>query len=127
MTILAITLLRIIWRMISPPPPQVAAERLEKLAARLGHLVLYITLFGMPISGYIRSAAANRPVALFGLKLPAVVPIDPQLAHAAAFVHDAGQWILYVMVTAHILATLFHAIIRKDGVPQRMLPRFVAR
>ena len=37
-------------------------------------------------------------------------------------VHKALAWVLIALVSLHILAVVYHAFIRRDGVPRRMLP-----
>ena len=33
-----------------------------------------------------------------------------------------GQWLVYALITVHLLATAWHAAVRRDGVVDRMLP-----
>ncbi len=37
--------------------------------------------------------------------------------------HLAGQFVVYALVAVHVAAALMHALIRRDGVFERMLPR----
>lgn len=126
-TILALTLLRLVWRHFAPPPAMVGHQnQLEKILAEGAHVLLYVALLAMPISGYVGSVAGNHPVPFFGLfLLPVAVPVNPTLAHAAHEVHEVGQWALYLLLALHVAAALFHQLIRKDTVLRRMLPRWL--
>ncbi len=45
--------IRVLWRVISPPPgPLPSYSPMTRLAARAGHLALYLLLFAIGISGY---------------------------------------------------------------------------
>ncbi len=123
-TILVLSVLRVIWRHLSPPPSLPGDfKRLDAILVHTAHGLLYLLLFAMPISGYLISAAGGHPVVLFGVvPVPALVPVDRSLAHLGSLLHDAGQWALYGLVALHVLATLQHAVIKRDGILGRMLP-----
>ncbi|HCR6352117.1 TPA: cytochrome b, partial [Shigella sonnei] len=48
--------IRVLWRVISPPPgPLPSYSPMTRLAAKAGHLALYLLLFAIGISGYLIS------------------------------------------------------------------------
>ena len=123
-TILVLSVLRVIWRQLDAPPSLSGFMRpVEVAAVHVAHGLLYVLLFAMPISGYLISAAGGHPVVLFGLlPVPALVPVDHELAKIGHTLHDLGQWALYGLVGLHVLGTGFHVFIRRDGLLGRMLP-----
>ena len=123
-TILVLSILRVIWRHLSPPPALPGTiNRRDAILVHAAHGLLYVLLFAMPISGYLISAAGGHPVVLFGVvPIPSLVPVDKALAHFGSQLHSVGQWALYGLVALHVLATLQHAFIKRDGVHRRMLP-----
>lgn len=59
--------IRVLWRVISPPPgPLPSYSPMTRLAARAGHLALYLLLFAIGISGYLISTADGKPISVFG-------------------------------------------------------------
>ena len=57
-TLFAVMLVRIVWRLISPPPPALASySRLTRIGAAFGHAFLYVGLFAVMIAGYLISTA----------------------------------------------------------------------
>lgn len=72
--------IRVLWRVISPPPgPLPSYSPMTRLAARAGHLALYLLLFAIGISGYLISTADGKPISvLAGLTSPRPLPT---LAH----------------------------------------------
>jgi cytochrome b561 len=122
--ILGITVVRIAWRMVDPAPPLTGrAGRWEQALAKATYVLFYVVLVGMPVSGYILSAAGGHPVELFGLlPIPPLVPHDPALARSATAVHILGRWLVYALVALHLCGVALHVVVRRDGVLGRMLP-----
>jgi len=124
LTIVLLVAVRIAWRAQHPVPPlEVGLARWEKVAASGSHLVLYVVLVGMPISGYLLDAAGGYSISYFGLFSVPLLPKSPALASAATWVHVAvGQWLVYTLIFLHIAASIWHISVRRDGVLDRMLP-----
>jgi cytochrome b561 len=123
-TIFAVVAFRILWRGLSPAPPLLwTLEPWEAWTARISHVLLYLVLLGLPISGYVFSAASNHPVKYFNLFTLPLLPEDKPLAHAAGEVHEALSWALYALLGLHILGTAYHLILKRDDVLDRMLPK----
>ena len=125
LTILAVMIVRILWRWLHPAPVlPPSLTRLEAALAHLTHFGLYLLFTGMPLAGYVNAAAQGHAVSLFGMvSIPPLLPINLRLAQAAIAAHLVGQYLVYLLVAAHIAAALFHGIVRRDGVLERMLPR----
>ena len=123
--ILALVVLRILWHAWSKPPAFVASLKpWEKRAAKTVHFLLYCCLLAMPLSGWVMSSAAGRPVQFFGLfTLPDLVPHDHE--GIRIFFHDAHAyigWFLIFLIFMHVAAALKHHVIDKDPTLRRMLP-----
>lgn len=124
LTILALAAIRLFWRAAHPAPPLPGRlVKWERVSALASHWLLYLILLGMPVSGYLLSASAGRPVTYFGLfTLPGMAKNDA-LHDAAEWMHAiTGQWAVYALVLLHIAATAWHVAVRRDGVLERMLP-----
>ncbi|WOJ89070.1 cytochrome b [Methylocapsa polymorpha] len=124
-TIFTIVAFRILWRAANPAPPLPARfARWEAVIAKISHVLLYVVLVGLPISGFIDSQADGHPVSFFYLfDLPAIVPRNKALSELAETAHIWLQWPLYALIALHILATVWHVGVRRDGVLHRMLPK----
>lgn len=123
-TILGLTLLRILWVLARPGPGLLHPERrVEALVARTVHWALYGALVVMPVAGWL-SHAANTGFAPilwpFGQSLP-FVPKSPTLVHALDAVHRAGAWVLYAALGLHVAGALKHALIDRDATLARMI------
>lgn len=122
-TILALAVMRLAWRVIDRPPPPPPMPRWQFNASRLTHAAFYVLLFAMPLSGWLMSSASNYPVSWFGLiQLPDFVRPDEGLEHALEDVHETLAKVLIALAILHVAAALKHQFIDRDGLLMRMLP-----
>ncbi|MBI5255259.1 MAG: cytochrome b [Burkholderiales bacterium] len=122
-TILALSALRLLWRLTHRPPPDLPMPAWQARAAHLTHGALYLMFFVVPLVGWAYSSAAGYPVVLFGvLPLPDFVPADKALAQAIKPWHERSAWVLALLVAAHVGAALKHHFIDHDGLLDRMRP-----
>jgi cytochrome b561 len=124
MTILGLAIVRLLWRFLSPPPAWPAAMPAWQVwLARGVHYGFYLLLFALPISGWLYSSAANRPVSYFGLfTFPDLVAPDKALRHTMHEWHEIAFNALFALAIVHVLAALKHQFVDKDGLLGRMLP-----
>lgn len=124
-TLFAIMLVRIVWRLVSPPPPPLASySRLTRIGAAFGHAFLYLGLFAVMIAGYLISTADGVGIPVFGLfEIPAVVSGLPDQADTAGVVHLYLAWVLVVFAGLHGVAAFKHHFIDRDATLTRMLGR----
>lgn len=118
-------LLRLVWRVISPPPPALASySAATRRGAALGHGLLYLGLFALMLSGYLISTADGRAIEVFGwFAVPATLSgLDGQ-EDIAGTVHLWLAWGLVGLAVLHALAALKHHFIDRDATLKRMLGR----
>lgn len=123
LTVLLITALRLGWRLVSPPPAPVAMPAWQRRGAGITHMLLYVLMFAIPISGWVYSSATGVQVVYLGLlPLPDLVQKSRTLGDALLIVHVSLNSLLVVLVCGHIAAALKHHFIDGDAVLVRMLP-----
>lgn len=123
-TLLALVLLRLAWRLARPVPahPPGLAPWMRRAAAGV-HWGLYALMLAMPLSGWLLNSAEGYPLQWFKLfNLPALAPKSDALADLAHDLHENGFWLLVALVAGHVLAALYHHLFLRDGTLQRMLP-----
>jgi len=134
LTVLLLTLARIAWRIIGPPPPLPDTLRdWEKVGARISHLVFYGLMLGLPLTGWAMVSASPlitvHPTMLYGV-IP--WPAFPYPGLGPDAVHDAGKAmtvthgllakLAYLTIAVHVLAALKHQFLDRDDVMARMIP-----
>ena len=122
LTILALAVARLIWRMIRPVPSEAGIPAGLALIARASHWLLYAALMIMPLSGYLMSAYGGRATPYFWLFSVPGFEKNADLHDVFERVHLLGQWALYALVLLHAAGALWHLVIRRDGVFDRMMP-----
>lgn len=121
-TVLALALLRMALRLrTSVPPLPDVIPRLERQLAHLGHGTLYLLMLAVPVSGIIMSQSYGYPVAWFGLSLPRLLPINRELAHEAADVHEILPYLLLILVALHAGAVPLHYLKHRVNLLKRIL------
>jgi len=123
-TILALVIIRLLWRWRNPAPrlPE-TMPRWQLTASKISHWSLYGILLVMPISGWLMSSAAEVSVSWFNVvQLPDFVAPNHDLHEIFEEIHELLATLLFVIASLHILAALKHGLFDKDGVLQRMLP-----
>lgn len=123
MIVLLVMVVRVLWRFISPPPPPLASySKVTRVSAVAAHLLLYVLLFAILLSGYLISTADGKPVSVFGLfDVPATLSDFGAQADLAGTLHLWLAWGVVVLSVLHGLAALKHHLIDKDVTLKRML------
>ncbi len=119
-TILALMALRLLWRWRHPAPALPAMPRWQVRLAHFTHALLYVTLFVLPLAGYLGSVFSGYPVKLFGLTLPAWGRNDPYLKELFSAIVYVTSWVLAGAVMLHVAGALKHAFVDRDGLLSRM-------
>ena len=124
-TLLALSLARIAWRVLNPPPPLPAhMSRLQVLLSKAMHHSLYLATLAIPVLGYLYTLAAGFPVVYFGvIELPVLFGKTPAWIEPLKQAHSLSADLLLVAVGAHVAAALWHHFRDHDGLLFRMLPR----
>jgi cytochrome b561 len=120
---------RLVWRhnfAYLPPFPQ-SMPKLQQTIAKVNEYSLYVLLLVQPVSGLGRVLLRGRPFDLFFLQVPALFEENDSLRHFLAESHEFGAKALLALIGLHAGAALFHRLVLRDGVLQRMLPRTSAR
>jgi cytochrome b561 len=123
-TIFVVAVLRLGWRLWSPPPALPASmPSWEKRAADISHHLLYLLLFAAPLSGWLMSSAKGFQTVWFGLwPIPDLLAKNPPLGEALESVHETLTFMLLGVIVLHVAAALKHHFIDRDEVLARMTP-----
>ncbi|WP_319772041.1 cytochrome b [Breoghania sp.] len=135
-TILALVVLRLMWRFANPAPRLPGAMPLwEKAAAHGAHAVLYALMFAIPLSGWLMVSASpwGIPTVLFDtipvphLPVPGFLGAKEAAESVMKEVHELLAWAMIVLVAFHAAAAIKHHLIARDDTLRRMLSPRSAR
>jgi cytochrome b561 len=120
--ILCFALVRLTNRLTHRPPPFLASmSRAERRIAAWSEYLLYALLLMQPLTGWATLSAAQLPIALVGpLHLPGIAPHDIDVYAVLRQCHGIFAFLLFATFTAHICAVLFHTLVLRDRLIDRM-------
>lgn len=119
--LLVATLLRVAWRFLLPAPVA-RGPRLERIAAHLGHIGLYVLMLVVLVSGYMISTADGRSIDVFGwFQAPAIISDLPNQATLVGTIHWYSALALIILAVGHALAALKHLLVDRNDVLLRMV------
>ena len=122
-TLIFLLVLRILWRYTHPVPalPDSISPFMKK-AAHAGHLMLYLILIGLPLSGCLFSWSAGHPApVLYLFNIPRLVQPNEDLLAIVKPLHIYLSWLAGLLVAGHIVMALKHHLIDRDGILRSML------
>ncbi len=133
LTILLLSVLRVIWRLINPAPPLPnTLSPSMKFLARTTHVVLYVMILAIPLSGWAMVSASplGLPTMWFGLIEWPHISFLAHLPYAQKdrteeSIHSVHAWLAYgtaALLMLHVGAALMHHYVIKDDTLRRMLP-----
>jgi cytochrome b561 len=121
-TIFALIIIRIVWRIGHKPPALLASYKAwERKLSTGAHHLLYLLMIVIPASGLIMSVASKYGVKWFGFDFIAGIDSEP-LRNVFVEVHEYAGFILLAILALHISGALKHKFIDKDETMNRMLP-----
>lgn len=125
MLILAIVILRLLWRAGHPVPLDSDAIPLwQHRAAEATHALLYLLLLVLPLMGWVNAASRGWGIDLFGLvTLPPILPTASPLLRQFGQLHTITSYVLLGLVGLHVAAALYHHLWLRDRTLSRMLPQ----
>lgn len=139
LTILALSLARLGWRLVNRPPPLPPAMRAwERVGARAVHWAFYVLMVAVPFTGWLYASVQWRegtplavPTLWFGqFEVPHLFGLDGQpprvrhrLAEGFEETHEWLAWVMVGLLAVHVAAALKHRLVDRDGVLASMAPR----
>lgn len=102
----------------TPPLP-----RWNAVIARVLHVALYAFFLVMPLLGLATAWVDGKAVKLpfTGIALPALLAENEDLAHRLEDLHGTIGEAFYWVIGLHVLAALWHHLVRRDDTLRRML------
>ncbi len=124
LTVLMLTIGRIAWRLSHPAPPLPAQmSSWEKSAAHAAHLAFYAFMLLLPLTGWIMSSVADRPLNWFFLfEIPKfAVTRDNAIVALSRSGHEVLGLSWAALIILHVAAALRHQFVLRDTILLRML------
>jgi cytochrome b561 len=120
--ILLLAVIRFVNRMFTTLPPfPPTMSRQERFIASSSEKLLYALMFALPLVGWGMLSAGHYPIVMFGsFHLPPILPANPTLYAVLRKTHTILAYLLFLTFLAHLAAVLFHTLIVRDRLLDRM-------
>ena len=120
--VLPIVLL-LVWRATHVPPPLPGSlPAWEARAAHVNHVLFYVCLVVLVLSGFIESNFTKFGIKFFGYPLPRLGWEDKSIYLIFNRIHVYTSYVFAALMALHIAAAFKHLLTDRNGVFQRMLP-----
>jgi len=124
--ILVLTLVRLGYRLLNPPPAYPAEMPAWRRAAALwSHRLFYFLLIGLPLTGLIAVSGHTKgwftPL-IGGIPLPVVPGIGAATGELSGSVHGVLVWTMIALLVLHVAAALYEQFLARCSVSYRMPP-----
>lgn len=134
-TVMVFIALRLIYKFWDKTPKELPGPKFEHLAAKAAHIMLYVIMIVMPLTGYFGTGVDTNFFFLFDIPqfrettLYDTVVTDwfglawETFEPPIDFIHkQGGKTLVWMLIGLHIAAALYHHFIKKDDTLRRMLP-----
>lgn len=124
MSVLLLALVRVWVRVASGPAPRIepTPPLWQHRLASAAHILLYLLILMMPLSGWVILSAAGKPIPFFGLELPPITGKDLEFSKSIKSWHEEIGELGIGLIALHVVAALYHHLMVKDDTLKRMLP-----
>lgn len=128
--VLFLSLARLAWRLLNPPPPEPVMPGWQVMVSRVTHWMFYGLMIGVPLSGWLMVSVAtpDLPTLLFnvpGLAWPHLPGLAAPGSALADVLHEAHEVLAFAtmgLLGLHVGAALKHQFVDKDNLLARMVP-----
>jgi cytochrome b561 len=129
LTILTLAVVRLALRLAFKPAPMPMAPGWEATLARGAHVLMYVLIFAIPLTGWALKSFGPNGVSMWGLvrfpSLPAFAGLPREVGYPVyggiENAHILMAWLLVATVVLHVSGVVLHSL-RKQPLLWRMLP-----
>ncbi|MBF0860356.1 cytochrome b [Gluconobacter sp. LMG 31484] len=113
---------RIAWRLTKGRQLSYLLRPLDRCFVMSVEYTLYVLLLAEIVLGYLWRWGAGQAMSFFGFLIPSPFTRFPAaLLHWIQTIHHWNAWLVVAIATGHGMAAVFHQVILKDGVLDRMM------
>ncbi len=125
LVVFVLAVLRVAYRVARGVPAFPAdMPAFQRRAAHAVHGLLYVLIVATPVLGFVGTSMCCKPVNLFWtVPVPLAFEGSEATVKTVFLLHEIAALAMAALVIGHIAAALHHALVRRDGLLRRMLPR----
>ena len=120
LSIFYLVILRLLYKSLNPTPklgPSVFTG--QKFLAKLNHVLLYVTILSITISGILKKLFNGEMLTIFYKKIQ--IQDNFELGELFYDIHVISNYVLIGLIIIHILAVIVHKLFFDNNLLKRML------
>ena len=120
LSIFYLVILRLLYKSLNPTPklgPSVFTG--QKFLAKLNHVLLYVTILSITISGILKKLFNGETLTIIFKKIK--IQDNFQLGELFYDVHIFSNYLLIVLIIIHVMAVIAHKLFFNDNLLKRIL------
>ena len=120
LTVFYIIIIRLINNILNPTPKlEPSIFKGQKFLAKVNHLLLYVTILSITISGILKKLFNGETLVIFFKKIK--IKDNFELAEQFYDIHIFSNYLIIGLIVIHILAVIIHKIFFNDNLLKRIL------
>ena len=120
LSIFYLVILRLLYKIFNPTPElEPSVFKGQKFLAKLNHIMLYVTILSITISGIFKKLFNGETLTIVNQKIK--IQDNFELGELFYDIHIISNYILIVLITIHILAVIVHKLFFNDNLLKKIL------
>ena len=119
LSIFYLVILRLLYKIFNPTPRlEPSVFKGQKFLAKLNHILLYVTIISITISGILKKLFNGETLMIIFKKIK--IQDNFELGELFYDIHVISNYILIVLIIIHILAVVTHKLFFNDNLLKKM-------
>ena len=119
LSIFYLVILRLLYKIFNPAPRlEPSVFKGQKFLAKLNHVMLYVTILSITISGILKKLFNGETLTIIFKKIK--IQDNFELGELFYDIHVISNYVLIVLIIIHILAVITHKLFFNDNLLKRM-------
>jgi len=119
LSIFYLVILRLLYKIFNPTPRlEPSVFKGQKFLAKLNHVMLYVTILSISISGILKKLFNGETLMIIFKKIK--IQDNFELGELFYDIHVISNYLLIVLIIIHILAVITHKLFFNDNLLKRM-------
>ena len=119
LSVFYLVILRLLYKIFNPTPRlEPSVFKGQKFLAKLNHVMLYVTILSITISGILKKLFNGESLTIIFKKIK--IQDNFELGELFYDIHVISNYLLIVLIIIHILAVITHKLFFNDNLLKRM-------
>ena len=120
LSIFYLVILRLLYKIFNPTPKlEPSVFKGQKFLAKLNHILLYVTIISITISGILKKLFNGETLMIIFKKIK--IQDNFELGELFYDVHIFSNYLLIVLIVIHLMAVIAHKLFFNDNLLKRIL------